>query len=228
MGIYRKVFLGEPGYLFIAKENFDLREDYDVSMEENLATFAAILRFCRLQNIDTRIFITPAHVFHLNFWQELGYKNTWHTFHHDLVAMNFKIAKESNEVPFPLWGFNQTQGVVDEPIPRRKQADASWFRDGVHYSAALGTQIMNSMWGEKSLMGVLLTEETVKPYLVDVDRIVTNFRNKSPRILQKSRDQICRSIFRQASNRKARLEDVSHYGCTEYIDVNLSTSRSPG
>ena len=209
------LFTGEPGYLFVAINNFNLHANNDLGMKQNFATFNAILQFCHTENIDTRIFITPTHVFHLNFWHALGYKKSWQGFHHGLVAVNTKVAHESNREPFPLWGFSQTQGVVDEPISRRKQADANWFRDGVHFKTALGSRIMNSMWERGPSMGTLLMAKTVKPYLEEVDRIMTDFVRDNPRIIQKNKKQICREISRQTGNRLAESEDFSLLGCVE-------------
>ena len=206
---------GESGYFFITKGNFDRHVNNDQGMEDNLATFAAILQFCHKENIDTRIFITPTHVFHLDFWQELGYRKSWQKFHHDLVTLNSRVTSEFNKDPFPLWGFNQTEGVIDEPILRSKLADESWFRDGVHFKAALGSRIMNSMWGEEPSMGTLLTAKTVDPYLVEVDQVMTNFVRDNPRIIQKRKEQICREISRQAGNRMAKSEDFSLLGCAD-------------
>ena len=206
---------GESGYLFVAKGIFDRYVNNEQGMEDNLATFAAILRFCLKENIDTRIFITPAHVFHLDFWQELGYKKSWQKFHHDLVAMNSRVTSEFNKNPFPLWGFNQTRGVINEPITRHRQTGESWFRDGVHYQTTLGSRIMNSMWGEEPSMGTLLTEKTVDPYLVEVDRIMTDFVRDNPRIIQKRKEQICLEISRQAGKRLAKSEDFSLLGCAD-------------
>ena len=186
---------GEFGYLFFSKNIFKLHTTRELDMEGNFATFAAILRFCHQQNIKTQIFIAPTHVFHLDFWQRLGHIQSWQAFHYGLVEMNSRIAKESNKNPFPLWGFNQTRGVIDEPITRHRQTGESWFRDGVHYQAALGSRIMNSMWGEESSMGTRLTLETVSPYLVEVERIMRNFSSENPHILQRRKDQICRVIL---------------------------------
>ena len=206
---------GEFGYLFFSKNIFKLHTTRELDMEGNFATFAAILRFCHRQNIETRIFIAPTHVFHLNFWQQLGHKQSWQAFHYGLVAVNSRIAKESNKDPFPLWGFNQTRGVIDEPITRHRQTGESWFRDGVHYQAALGSRIMNSMWGEAPAMGTLLMTESVNPYLVEVDRIMTNFAQDNPRILQKRTEQICRAISRRASNSNSKSEDFTLLGCAD-------------
>ena len=206
---------GEFGYLFFTKSIIKLHTTGELDMEENFATFAAILRFCHHQNIETRIFITPSHVFHLNFWQELGYNNSWRTFHHGLVKTNVAVAIESNKDPFPLWGFNQTRGVINEPITRHRQTGESWFRDGVHYQTTLGSRIMNSMWGEEPSMGTLLTEKTVDPYLVEVDRIMTDFVRDNPRIIQKRKEQICLEISRQAGKRLAKSEDFSLLGCAD-------------
>ena len=102
-------------------------------------TFAEILRFAHRQKIETRLFVTPEHVFMIDLWWRLGYGELWREFHRRLIAVNNQVAMEMGVKPFPLFGFNQLQGVVNEPIAVAQNSAQSLFTDGIHFRPELGT-----------------------------------------------------------------------------------------
>ncbi len=109
---------GRGGYSYVGRSNiFDLRHQ-QLSIDSNLETFADLLRFAHQHNIDTRLFITPEHVFLVDLWWRLGYGDLWSDFHRRLVAVNNAVATEMGVSPFPIVGFNQVRGVATVvPMP---------------------------------------------------------------------------------------------------------------
>ena len=89
--------------------------------------------------------------------------------------MNNSVAREMGVDPFPLFGFNQAEGIVDEPIRAIQNAGESFFTDGVHTRAVLGKQIMEAVWEGREKFGAELTTDSIDEYLADVERLRLGF-----------------------------------------------------
>jgi hypothetical protein len=169
------IWLGEPGYINVVKDL--LRRKYDIaeSLDSNLAIFAEILDYCHLNGIDTRLYLSPEHVFVTDLKRHIGLDDGFQRFHVQLIDLNLKVATATGNLPFPLWGFNHIGGVVDEPLPEGAGKLESWFRDGIHFQSALGDKIMAQIWGEEMDVGRRLDNNTVQAYLDEVDALRLKF-----------------------------------------------------
>jgi hypothetical protein len=65
-------FTGRRGYIFIGKESVSDQRNVQLSLDRNLNYFADVLRFAHRHKIETRLFITPEHVFMIDLWWRLG------------------------------------------------------------------------------------------------------------------------------------------------------------
>ncbi|MEZ5502893.1 MAG: hypothetical protein R3E50_09620 [Halioglobus sp.] len=168
-------FAGKAGFIRIGRGTvFDLRNER-LSLDENMSILAEILRFAHRQSIDTRLFITPEHVFMLDLWWRLGDGELWNAFHRRVVAVNEAVARELGVDAFPLFGFNQAAGVVDEPIRNARESKGSTFSDGTHFRSPLGQRIMSSVWDDSGSLGVRLDADAVDGYLQQVDVLRQGF-----------------------------------------------------
>ena len=172
------------------KDNVLRLRTQQLDLDANLKILADILRFAHQQKIETRLFITPEHIFVIDMWMRLGYSDLWNEFHRGLVAVNNTSAQELGVAPFPLFGFNHMQGVVDEPIRKARDAGQSLFTDGSHFRPALGEQIMTGVWTDGSDLGVRLDTESVEQYLSEIEQIRLQFESDNAKVAAMLRHQI--------------------------------------
>lgn len=173
---------GQGGYIYLGKEKVQAPSASQVDLEANMKIFADILRFAHKQEIETRLFITPEHIFVIDLLMRVGYGDLWSEFHRRLVAVNDAVAQEMGVEPFPLVGFNQMQGVVDEPIRKGLQANQSLFTDGSHFRPALGREIMMAVWADEGEQGARLDAYSVEGYLSEVEQIRVGFERENAEI----------------------------------------------
>ena len=181
---------GRGGYVYIGKNVILAHQSNKLDIQQNLEVFAQILRFCHDNNIDARFFFTPTHVFFVDLWHRLGYESMWQDFHRQVVELNAEIADETGSKPFPLWGFSQAEGVVDEPIYRTKDAHKGWYDDGVHTRVKLGKKIMNDVWGENAKVGLQVASGNVDDYLAQVISVMEDFNEKNRKLVNDLHEKI--------------------------------------
>lgn len=185
---------GTGGFIYIGKSTiFELRNE-QLDFDRNIAIFADVLRFAHQHKIDTRLFVTPEHIFMIDLWWRLGYGDLWGEFHRRLIAVNDDVAREMGVAPFPLFGFNQLEGVVDEPIRRARAAARSLFSDGAHFRLPLGQQIMTGAWGESDGPGMRLDTDSVATYLERVDYVRQSFVSANPKSTASLRRAVSRTL----------------------------------
>ncbi|MFT5483867.1 MAG: hypothetical protein ACI9GW_002526 [Halieaceae bacterium] len=184
------VWLGQPGYSFVGRSLADRNGKTSKRMTENLDILGEILAYCHEQKIDTRLYINPEHVFLIDLREQVGAGQLWTQFHRQLVDLNSSVAERSNADPFPLWGFNNLAGVVDEPLGYGKGSLDDWFRDGVHFHSTLGAIIMDQLWGENKRVGRRLSPLSVDVYLAAVEGLRARFVVEYPEIVSAYRDKI--------------------------------------
>jgi hypothetical protein len=183
-------FTGRGGYIYVGRTNiFDLRNG-QLGLDASLETFAEILRFAHRQEIETRLFVTPEHVFMIDLWWRLGYGELWREFHRRLIAVNNQVAMEMGVKPFPLFGFNQLQGVVNEPVAVAQNSAQSFFTDGIHFRPELGTQIMAAVWADGDGYSARLDTDSVEPYFTEVERLRKEFEAANSKLTAGLRREI--------------------------------------
>lgn len=185
------ILLGRPGYVFTSQAILEAHGKAAYAVGGNVEIVADILRFCHRQDIDTRLFVTPTHVLLVDLWQQLGYTAAWRDFHRHLVEVNHRVGREVGREPFPLWGFNNAAGIVDEAVASGKDNHSAWFQDGVHFRERLGSRIMHEMWGEQPTFGQRLDEQTTTPYLAEVDRLAAGFLAEHAAVNRGLKRRIC-------------------------------------
>ncbi|MEH6592215.1 MAG: hypothetical protein V7746_18270 [Halioglobus sp.] len=181
---------GERRYIMVGKNLVSRAKQADASLDANLATFADVLEYCYRNGIDTRLYLSPEHLFLTDLRQHIGLDTGWQEFHRQLIDLNEQVAAAGGYSPFPLWGFNQMTGIVDEPIPRGEGSADNWFKDGIHFQGRLGTIIMNQIWGQNENIGYRLDGQSVQQYIDQVEALRQQFVNSQPRQVQRYREKI--------------------------------------
>lgn len=184
------IWLGRTGYVMVGENLVSRKAQPDESLEANLEIFSRILEYLHRQGIDTRLYLSPEHLFLVDLKRHLELHSRWEDFHRQLIAVNATTASETGRKPFPLWGFNQLDGVVNEPLPRREGSLDDWFRDGIHFREELGANIMQQLWEGADVGGLQLDETTLGSYLGQVEALRQQFVSSQPRRVLRYRDKI--------------------------------------
>lgn len=201
-----RLLMGKPGYVFVASNRLIAHSNRRFHAGDNFTLLADILRFCHQQNIETRLFITPIHVFMLDWWYTLGYAQDWRQFHQRLVTVNASAARQAGKQPFRLMGFNMADGIVDEPVYPPKGSNNAWFQDGIHFGEELSAKITRAVWVNSGSIGQNLRAENVDSYLARVDQLTAGFRSSHAATVTELRHLICQKTKQLAG---AICEDSS-------------------
>jgi hypothetical protein len=174
---------GRSGMTFVGKGRVMAFRDKALDLEKNIALLGQILSFCHQHNIDTRLFVTPEHVFLIDLWSRLGYQELWVEFHRALIAINRDIARDMGQAAFPLWGFNDLEKFVDEPIAEAGKGLQSHFVDGAHFQKSFGGAIMDGVWDESTGIGARLDRERLDLYMVKVQQLSDKFAARNQQLI---------------------------------------------
>jgi hypothetical protein len=175
----RSRLTGTSGYIFIGKNRVTAYREPTLDLQKNIAILGDILRFCHEQGVDTRLFVTPEHVFMVDLWFSLGYEELWLEFHRALIAINIAVARDMGRQPFPLWGFNGLAGIVDEPILEGTSSLPGYFLDGLHFRNNFAELIMDALWGEQTDIGTRLDAQGLDSYTVRVQQLSYQFNEQN-------------------------------------------------
>lgn len=180
----KKSFIG-AGELLLKRT----RERSTSAIDANLGIFAEILAFCHRQRIDTRLYVSPEHLLMTDLRHQAGYDGEHNDFLRRIIALNEKIAEQAGESPFPLWGFNLLEGIVDEPLHDGTGSASDWFRDGFHFYTRLGDIIMEQVWGAGETGAMLLDSDSLDTYLAAVEKLRVRFvRDQRQRVEEYRRE----------------------------------------
>ncbi len=193
-GVWEKVsnkLVGYGGYQFVARSALKSMNPDELQPAESLPYFRELLRFCHANDIDTRLLLTPTHVFFVDLWFQVGSEQLWRETHRQLVKINEEVAAEFGRDPFPFWAFGDESRIVDEPIYRSRDADKGWFLDGVHSSSKLARRMMSSVQGEgRETFGHRLDSGNIDAYLDGVNALRAGFVRREAQDVEKLRDDI--------------------------------------
>lgn len=193
-------YIGQSGFILNGKVNIYALRNEPADLDFNLDILADTLRFAHRNRIETRLFITPIHIFMVDLWHCVGYEQWWRDFHKRLVAVNEAVALEFGVDPFPLYGFNHVPGVVDEPIRSAANARHSAFDDGLHFRKKFGNQIMAAVWSDTPGIGYELNPGSVEAYLAEVDRMRLEFEGANRKLTARLRSSISPGLAQRPDN----------------------------
>ena len=141
---------------------FKLHSDYQFS-QEYWSDFVKIVELCRQNNIDLKVFISPAHA---TQWESIEVTGRWDTFEQwkrELVKVT------------PVWDFSGFNIVTTEAI----KAKMNNYIDNSHYSPAIGNLILERIFNYNAEdipqdFGILLTTENIEQHLAKIrsDRLI--------------------------------------------------------
>lgn len=189
-------FVGKSGYALTGRVTIYQPRNAPADLDQNFEYLAQTLRFAHQNNIDTRLVITPIHVFMVELWRRVGYGDRWEKFHNRLVQLNAEVALEYEKAPFPVYAFNHVRGVVDEPIRKGSDNEHAVFDDGLHFRKHFGGEIMSSVWGGNQGLAYVLDPETVYDYLGRVDQLRRDFQAEHAELVEELMSNIAPELGR--------------------------------
>jgi hypothetical protein len=110
---------------------------------------AKIIAFCRDNDIDLRIFITPAHAHQLEIATQLGGWPAIERGKRDLVDLLFRDAlNHPSSTAFPLYDFEGYSSVTAEPVPPDgTRSEMRYYWDSSHFKQNVGDWILDRLFG---------------------------------------------------------------------------------
>ncbi len=136
---------GKAGFVYSGRVIVDRLQLPDDGLNENLALLTELLHFCHLNDIDTRLYVSPEHLLLGELRVRVGGEPAYQEFHRRLLAVNVEVAAHLSRKPFPVRGFNQLEGVVDQPLYPGVGGEDDWFWDGMHFHPRLGVRLMDGL-----------------------------------------------------------------------------------
>ena len=137
---------------------FELHSDYQFS-QQYWSDFIKIVELCRQNNIDLKVFISPAHA---TQWESIKVTGRWDIFEQwkrELVNIT------------PVWDFSGFNSVTSEAI-KTKMTN---YVDNSHYSPMIGNLILDRIFDYQSEsipkdFGILLTADNIEKHLAKIRR----------------------------------------------------------
>jgi hypothetical protein len=140
-----------------------------------------VLRLCRQNGIDLRIFIYPYHAHLLEIFRITGHWPVFEVWKRTLVQILADEAKTTGKQSFELWDFSAFNEFTTEAIPSKgdRKSTMRWYWEGGHFKRELGILILNRMLDravQPSEFGVLLTPDNVNMQIMSVRVLEDKYR----------------------------------------------------
>lgn len=167
---------GRGGYIFAARNTISTGEFQRFGSGRNMPLLRDLMDFCYRNNIQTRFFFTPTHVFVVDLWHQLASEKLWRRAHRDVIAISEELARQHGKPAYEIWGFGNEQGVVDEPIYYTRDIEKAWYDDGVHYRPKLGKEMIAVLArGDDTGFGQQLSADNIEAYLDSISALRSRF-----------------------------------------------------
>ena len=138
--------------------------------KQSFNTFQKILIFCKKNNIDLQLFISPVHAKKLQLFYQIG---LWDNFEYWKKEMLFIIKK--NTPQYSLWDFTGYNEITTESFPSigDTKTQMKWYWESSHYKKETGDLILNKMLNDQAQsditntfnFGVQLTSSNIDSHL---------------------------------------------------------------
>ncbi len=186
----------------------------DVSQPKltSLDYVSKIIRFCRDQRIDLRIFLTPAHAHQLEIVASLGGWRRLEQGKRELVAQLAQDAASHPGVqPFPFYDFSGYSSITTESVPLpTERREMKFYWDSSHFKELVGDWVLDRLLAVRgdrgdaapTDFGVQLTPTNIETEL-DRDRVAQHaYRRDHPNDVA-----LIRSLIRKVKTEIAKQRD---------------------
>jgi hypothetical protein len=157
--------------------------------ETSLAYIRRIVQFCRAEQIDLRIFITPEHAHQMEISAAVG---AWAMIENNKRALVSLLqedaARNPGERPITLYDFSGYSTITTETLPERGSfSEMKYYWDSSHFKAVVGDMVLDRLLGHNRAdrpvpddFGVLLTPDTIEPALGNARAAQSVYRRSHP------------------------------------------------
>jgi hypothetical protein len=183
------LFSGAPGFKLVSSRLMETHPNgsgQDIKLED----FIALVNFCYQNTISCSFLITPVHLFHLEIFEAMDLLDKWREWHDTIVQINVDLASEYQTEPYPIWGFNTSHNIIDEPIRASSQAKDNWFKDSIHFRPLFGAMMLDEIITGNPHYGVRLEQQSIANYLQQVDLLRDNFQKKNTEWIEKLKKRL--------------------------------------
>ena len=159
------------------------------SDETSLDYIRRIVAFCRADDIDLRIFISPEHAHQLEISAAVGEWATIENAKRALVALLADdAAHHPNAAPIPLWDFSGYSSITTESLPGPgSHSEMRFYWDSSHFKDIVGDFILDRLFGVTDAQravpadfGVRLTANSIETALAHVRDDQLAYRSRNP------------------------------------------------
>ena len=148
-----------------------------------------IVEFCRQENINLKILLTPSHAHQLEISAATG---EWPSIENGKRALVKILADDAARHPdkqsFPLFDFSRYSNITMEPLPAAgTHEEMKFYWDSSHFKDNVGDvvldQLLNNSSQNRSIpdnFGVLLTADNIEGSLIQTREAQTLYRKQHP------------------------------------------------
>jgi hypothetical protein len=206
----------EAGFKLDTSDNRPRRAGGDTKADlSSLEYIRLIIEFCRINGIDLRLFITPAHAHQMEISAAAAEWSKIEDGKRELVRLlSDDAARHPGLSPFVLYDFSGYSSVTEETVPSTgSQREMDYYWDSSHFKESVGDWVLDRVFTVKREntsapvdFGVLLTPETIDPALSKIRMDRARYRSEHPKDIANIRKMIAEVWEALPTDRRASLE----------------------
>ena len=183
------------GFTFFALSNKE-------QQSKSINTFIEIITFCKKNNIDLRVFISPMHVRKIQLLHQIGLWSEFENWKKRLVQLI-----ETNTPDYSLWDFTGYNEITTEPFPLLGDTETQmkWYWESSHYKKETGDLILSKVLNNQSNptvtdhfdFGSKLSSSTIELHLNKIRNNRDQFQTNHPEIVKEIHQMIIKTAFRR-------------------------------
>jgi len=151
-----------------------------------------IVRFCRAQGVDLRIFITPSHVHQLEIAAAAG---SWPSIENGKRALVKMLAANAatHGSPFPLWDFSGYSAITTEALPPVGSHVEMWYYwDSSHFKQRVGDRVLQTILSNDPAVRNAVNDFGVRLSADNIERELEKIRRRQELYRQARAEEIGR------------------------------------
>jgi hypothetical protein len=167
--------------------------------------FSQLLTFCRMQEIDLRMFISPSHAWDMERIRLYGRWDDQEHWKRRLVAtIEAEAMHNRDSTSLPLWDFSGYNEVTTESVPPAgdKSSHMKWYWEASHYTNTTGDAVLKVVFAPAGSadaipaggFGTRLTSANIEDHLRITRQKGADFRQRNPSDLAEIEAEVARNL----------------------------------
>ena len=175
-GGQRKIFMGEE-FTVLSKGSkaivsYPDCEDFEIIRNDKFpdySFFRAIVRQAYEDDIALNMFISPVHARFNELMCASGQWLSMEKWKREIIDISEEEARLAGKAPYTIWDFSGYNQFTTEEVPPAGDLSTvmQWYREGTHYSKALGDVILSRIHGEEeyNTFGSVISSKNIENHL---------------------------------------------------------------